>query len=116
MPDGEDPTLQDHMHTQLQHLPPIPQPGEPPAWVPDDRIYNDTGQAYHYAQAIRTMARIRGSQANNTLMNHLQHKLQTALYFSALDPSLLPVHLQTRRAQLLLKQLPHLDRVAHWYG
>ena len=49
-------------------------------------------------------------------MNHLQHKLQTALYFSALDPSLLPVHLQTRRAQLLLDELPLLDRVARWYG
>ena len=35
MPDGEDPPLQDHMHTHLQHLPPIPHPGEPPAWVPD---------------------------------------------------------------------------------
>ena len=62
------------------------------------------------------MAHIRGSQADNTLMNHLQYKLQTALYFSALDPSLLPVHLQTRRAQLLLEQLPLLDRVARWYG
>ena len=31
MPDGEDPPLQDHMHTHLQHLPPIPQPGEPTA-------------------------------------------------------------------------------------
>ena len=47
MPDGEDPPLQDHMHTHLQHLPPVPRPGEPPAWVPDDGIYNDTGRAYH---------------------------------------------------------------------
>ena len=31
MPDGEDPPLQDHMHTHLQHLPLIPHPGEPPA-------------------------------------------------------------------------------------
>ena len=116
MPDGADPPLQDHMHTHLQHLPPIPQPGEPPAWVPEDRIYNDTVPAYHYPQPIRTIAHIRGSQANNTIMNHLQHKLQTALYFSALEPSQMPVHLQTRRAQLLLKQLPLLDRVARWYG
>ena len=36
MLDGEDPPLQDHMHRHLQHLPPIPHPGEPPAWVPDD--------------------------------------------------------------------------------
>ena len=115
-PDGEDPPLQDHVHTHLQHLPPLPHPGEPPAWVPDDRIYNDTGRAYHYPQPICTMAHIRGSQADNTLMNHLQHKLQTALYFSARDPSLLPVHLQTQRAQLLLEQLPLLDRVARWYG
>ena len=49
---------------------------------------------------------------DNSLINHLQHKLHTALYFSALDPSLLPVHLQTRRAQLLLEQLTLLDRVA----
>ena len=104
------------MHTHLQHLPPIPHPGEPAAWVPDDRIYNDTGRAYHYPQPIRTMAHIPGSQAKNTLMKHLQHKLQTALYFSALYPSLLPVHLQTRRVQLLLEQMPLLDRVARWYG
>ena len=49
-------------------------------------------------------------------MNHLQHKLQTALYFSALAPSMLPVHLQTRRAQLLLEQRPLLDMVVRWYG
>ena len=104
------------MHTHLEHLPPMPRPGEPPAWVPDDQIYNDTGRAYHYPQPIGTMAHILGSQADNALMNHLQHKLQTALYFSALDPSLMPVHLQTRRAQLLLKQLPLLDSVARWYG
>ena len=107
MPDGEDPPLQDHMHTHLQHLPPIPYPREPPAWVPDDRIYNNTGQAYHYPQPTRTMAPIRRSHADNTLMNHLEHKLQTALYFSALDLSLLPVHLQ--------EQLPLLDRVARCY-
>ena len=95
MPDGEDPPLHDHMHTHLQHLPPIPYPREPPAWVPDDRIYNDTGRAYHYPQPICTMAHFRGSQADNTLMNPFQHKLQTAMYFSALDPSLMLVHLQT---------------------
>ena len=115
MPDGEDPPEQDHMHTPLQHLPPIRHPWEPSAWVPDNRIYNDTGRAYHYPQPIRTMAHIRGSQADNTLMNHLEHELQTALYFSALDPSLMPVHLQTRRAQLLLEQVPLLDRVARRY-
>ena len=81
MPDGKDRPLQDHLHTHRQHLPPILRPGEPPAWVPDDGIYNDTGQAYHYPQPIRTMAHIRGSHANNTLMNRLQHELQTALYF-----------------------------------
>ena len=58
MPDCEDSPLQDHMHTHLQHLPPIPHPGQPPAWVPDDGIYNDTERAYHYPQPIRTMAHI----------------------------------------------------------
>ena len=116
MPDAEDPPLQDHMHTHLQHLPTIPRPGKPPAWVPDDRIYNDTGRAYHYPQPIRTMAHIRGSQADKALLSRLQHEMRTALYFSALDPSLMPVHLQTRRAQLLLEQLPLLDRVARWYA
>ena len=115
MPHGEDPPLQDHMHTHPKHLPPIPHPGVPLAWVPDNRIYKDTGQAYHYPQPIRTMVHIRGSHADNTLMNHLQHELQTALYFSAPHPSLLPVHQQARRAQLLLEQLPLLDRVARWY-
>ena len=116
LPDSGDPPLQDHMHTHLQHLPPIPHPREQPALVPEDRICNDTGRAYHYPQPIRTMAHIPGSQADNALMNHLQHKLRTALYFSALDPSLIPVHLETRGAQLLLDQLPLLDRVACWYG
>ena len=85
MRNGEHQPLQDHTRTHLQHLPPISHPGEPPAWVPDDGIYNDTEQAYDYLQPIDTIAHIRGSQAENTLMNHLQHKLQTALYFSALD-------------------------------
>ena len=84
--------------------------------MPDDRIYNDTGRAYHYRQSVCTMAHIRGSQADNALMSHLQHTMRTALYFSALDPSLIPVHLQTRRAQLLLKKLRLLDRVAYWYA
>ena len=72
MPDSEDPPLQDHMHTHLQHLQPVLRPGEPPAWVPDDQIYNDTGRAYHCLQPIRTMAHIRGSQADNALLNHLK--------------------------------------------
>ena len=62
------------------------------------------------------MAHIRGSQADSAPLSHLQHKMRTALYFSALDPSLIPVHLQTRRAQLLLEQLPLLDSVARWYA
>ena len=62
------------------------------------------------------MAHIRGSQADNALLSHLQHTMRTALYFSALDPSLIPVHLQTRRAQLLLEQPPLLVRVARWYA
>ena len=49
-------------------------------------------------------------------MTRLQQELQTTLYYSALDPSLLPVHLQKRWARLLLKQLPLLDRVARWYS
>ena len=116
MPDGEDPPLQDHMHTHLQHLPPVPHPGEPPDLVPDNRIYSDTGRAYHYSQPVRTMAHIWGSQADSALLSRLQHTLRTALYFSALDPSLIPVHLQTRRAQVMLEQLPLLDRVARWYA
>ena len=84
--------------------------------MPNDVIYNDTGRAYHYPQPLRTMGHIRGSHADNTLMTRLQQELQTALYYSALDPSLLPVHLQKRRAQLLLEQMPLLDRVARWYG
>ena len=42
--------------------------------------------------------------------------VQTRLYYSALDSCLLPVHLQKRRAQFLLEQLPILDRVARWYS
>ena len=116
MPDGEDPPLQDHMHTHLQHLPPVRRPGEPPALVPDDRIYNDTGRAYHYPLPVRTMAHIRRSQADSALLSRLQHTMRTALYFSALDRSSIPVHLQTRRAQLLLKRIPLLDMVERWYA
>ena len=58
MPDGEDLPLQDHMHTHLQHLQPVPHAGEPPALVPDDRMYNSTRQAYLYPQPIRTMEHI----------------------------------------------------------
>ena len=116
IPTPDEPPLHDHMHTHLQHLPPILHPGEPPPWVPDDLIYNDTGRAYHHPQPLRTMAHIRGSHTDNTLMTRLGQELQTTLYYSALDPSLLPVHLQKRRAQLLLEQLPLLDRVARWYS
>ena len=115
MPDHDEPPPRDHMHTHLQHLLPIPHPGKPPPWVPHVMIYNDTGWAYHYPQPLKTMAHIRRGHADTTLMNCLQHELQTVLYFSALDRSLLPVHLQKRRSQLLLEQLPLLNRVARWY-
>ena len=98
MRNPDEPPLHDPMQAQLQHLPPILDPGDPPAWVPDDVIYNDNGLAYHYPQPLRTMAHIRGSHANKNLMNSLQDELQTVLYFSAPDPSLLLVHLQKRGA------------------
>ena len=84
--------------------------------MPEDRIYNDTGGAYHYPQPICTMAHIRGSQADSALLSRLRHEMRTALSFSALDPSFIPVHLQTQRAQLLLEQLPLLDRLARLYA
>ena len=84
--------------------------------MPEDVIYNGTGRTYHYQQPRRTMSHVRGSQADNALMNPLQRELQMALYFSALNPSLLPVHLQRRRTQLLLEQLLFLDRLAPWYN
>ena len=68
------------MHTHLQQLPPIPHPGEPPPWVPNEVIYNNTGRAYHYPSPLRTMAHIQGSHANNTLMTRLQQELQRTLY------------------------------------
>ena len=112
-PDPDLPPLPDHMRTHLQHLPPIPNPGEPPPWIPEGMIYNSTGQAYHYTQPLTTMAYIRGGHADTALVKRLQHELQTAL--STLDTALLPVHLQTRRAQLLLQQLTLLGSVAPWY-
>ena len=84
--------------------------------MPDDVIYNDTGRAYHNLKPLRTMAHIRGSHADNTLMTRLQQEVQTTLYYSALEPSLLAVHLPKRWAQLLPQQLPLPDRVARWYG
>ena len=80
--------------------------------MPCDVIYNDTGRAYHYPQRLRTTAHVPGGHTNTTLMTRLHQELQTTLYYSALDPSLLQVHLQKGRAQLLLEQLPLLDRVA----
>ena len=90
-------------------------PGGTPPWVPNDVIYNDTGREYHYPQPLRTMTQIPGDHADNTLMPQLQQESQTTLYFSAVDPSLIPVHLQKQRAQLLLQQLPLFDRVARSY-
>ena len=52
-PDPDQPPLPDHMHTHLQHLPPIPNPGEPPPWIPQGVIYNGTGQAYNYPQPLK---------------------------------------------------------------
>ena len=104
-----EPLLHDHLHTHLQHLPPIPHPGEPPPWVPDDGTYSDMGWACHYPQPLRTMAHIRGSHHDITFMTCLQQELHKTLYYSVLDPPLLPVHLQKRRAQLLLEQLLLLD-------
>ena len=91
-------------------------PLEPPPWVPDGAMCNDTGRTYHYPQPLRPMAHIRASNADTTLMTRLQQELQMTLYYSALDPSLLPVHLQKRQAQLLMEQLPLLDRVARLYS
>ena len=116
MPNPDEPPLQDHMHTHLQHLHANPRAGEPPQWVPNDLIYHDTGRAYHYPQPLRTMAHIQGGHADNILMARLNQELQTTLYFSALDPSLLPVHVQKRGAQLLLEQLPLLHSVEPWYS
>ena len=62
------------------------------------------------------MAHFQGNHADNTLMTRLQQELQTTLYYSALDLSLLPVHLQKRLVQLLLEQLPLLNKVARWYN
>ena len=104
------------MQIHLEHLPPFPHAGEPPPWVPADVTYNDRGRAYYYPQPLRTMAHIPSSRGDLTLMTRVEQELQTALYFSALDPSLLPVYLQKRRAQYLLKQLLLLNRLARWYS
>ena len=62
------------------------------------------------------MAHIREGDADNTLMNRLHPKLETAIYFPAFSPSLLPLHLQEQTVQLLLAQLPLLNRMGSWYG
>ena len=56
-----------------------------------------------------------GNRANTFLIHSLQHRLQTPLDFSALNPTQLPVYLQIRQAQLPLEQLPFLQRIAKWY-
>ena len=45
--DHDKPLLRDHMHTDVQHLLPIPNPGEPQAWALGDVIHNDTGRLYN---------------------------------------------------------------------
>ena len=103
------------MHTHLQHLPPVLQPDDLPTWVPEGVMYNTTENAYYYPQPLRMMAYIRGRAHDTELMAALQNKLETSLHFSALDPTTLPVHLQKRRAQLLLEQPPLLDCIRRWY-
>ena len=83
--------------------------------MPDDVIHNDTGRAYNYPWPLRTIAHIWETHAYNILMNSLQRKLQTALNFSTLYTSLIPVHLQKQRAEILLEKLPFLERLIHWY-
>ena len=43
MPKPDKPPLQDHMHAHLQHLSPVPHPGERPPWLPKDVVHNDRG-------------------------------------------------------------------------
>ena len=62
------------------------------------------------------MAHIQSGHPDTTLMTRLKQEWQTTVYYSAPDPSLLPVHLQKRQAQLLLKQLPLLAIVARLYS
>ena len=113
VPTPDEPPLQDYMHTHLHHLPPIPHPGEPPPWAPDDVIYNDTGRAYHYPQPLRKMAHFRGSHTDNTLMTRLQQELQTTLYYSALDLSLLPVTCKNGELSSYLSSCPYSTE---WQG
>ena len=98
VPDPDLPPLIYNMHTHLQHVRPIPNAGEPPALLLEGVVYNSMGQAYHYRHPLSTMAYIGGTHADTALMNRLQHELAIALYFSALESALLPVHLQTQGA------------------
>ena len=97
VPDPDLPPLLYNMHTHFQHVRPIPNAREPPALLLEGVVYNNMGQAYHYRHPLSTMAYIGGTPADTALTNRLQHELATALYFSALDSALLPVHLQTQR-------------------
>ena len=98
VPDPDLPPLVYNMHTHLKHVRPIPNAGEPPALLLEGVVYNSIGQAYHYRHPRSTMAYIGGIHADTALMNRLQHELAIALYFSALDSALLPVHLQSQGA------------------
>ena len=112
------PTLQipdlGRKHTHLQHIPPVPEPGQTPDWVPEDAPYSSHDRAYHYSNPIQHLVRVLGDTDSQAHIQVLQEKLQIPLYDSALRPANVPAHLQKRRIQLLREQLPFLSKVARW--
>ena len=99
-------------HTQLQHIPPKPEPHRTPDWVPEDAPYTSRDGSYHYPNPIRHLARVLGNTDSRTHIQELQEKLTFPLYHSALGPANVPAQLQKRRILLLREQLPLLTRVA----
>ena len=66
-------------HRRLQHLPPIPSATQPPPWIPEDTLYRDRDNQYHYPTPIEQLATTLGHPANTKLLQHLEDSVRTAL-------------------------------------
>ena len=84
-------------HTDLQHIPPKPEPHQTPDWVPEDAPYTSHDRAYHYPNPIHHLAPVLRDTDSRAHIQELQKKLQIPLYHSALRPANVPANLQKRR-------------------
>ena len=105
-----------HTTATCSTCPLYPRPHSPPKWILEDTPYTDRDKQYHYPTPIQQPVTTLGHPANTALLRRLEDSVHTPLYYSALRPDSLPAHLQKRRLQLALEQLPLLARYHRWYA